>query len=320
MTLKEKYKDYFDVGAAVNNETIRQDKDIILDYFSMITCENEMKYGSILRRDGSYNYSNADEIYAFAKDNGLKMRGHNFVWHNQTAYNIFDNDVEYVIQVFSEHVKNMHERYGDIITAWDVVNEAIEDKSSEYLRKSPWYSKLGDNYIKKIFEIVSGIIPSDVTLLYNDYNEYIPDKREKIIRLIKEVNSDEKLIDAVGMQCHVNLYYPSIDLVRETIELYISLGLRIQITEMDLSYYKFEDKGCMDKPSKELEEKHAKMYGDYFALFREYKDYIDSVTLWGVADSYTWLDDFPVRGRKNWPLLFDENGKPKDSYYRIMDF
>lgn len=320
VSLKEKYKDYFDIGAAVNNLTVVNDADIIKWHFSSLTCENQMKYGVIRNSDGSYSYKNADLIYNFAKENGLKMRGHNFVWHNQTALNIFDKDENYVIESLSQHIRLMHERYGDVISVWDVVNEAIEDKSSEYLRKSPWLDKLGDDYIKTIFKTASDILPGTVGLFYNDYNEYVPEKLDKIVRMIKGVNCDEKLIDGIGMQCHVNLYYPTIDLMRKALETYASLGLRIHITEMDLSFYEFSDQSKMEEPTPELIEKHARLYGEYFALFREFRDYIDNVTLWGVTDSYTWLSYFPVKNRKNWPLLFDEEGKAKEAFYRVIDF
>lgn len=319
-TLKDKYKDYFTIGAAVNAINIKDSGNVITEHFNSITCENCMKYGDIFKKSGEYDFKEADYEYAFAKENNIAMRGHNFVWHNQTARHIMDNSREEVIDILRNHMILMNERYGDIIYAWDVVNEAIEDKSDKYLRKSVWKDKLGEDYIKDIFKLARECVSPGTELFYNDYNEYIPEKMAKIERLIKSVNADEKLIDGMGMQCHLNLYYPNIDIVREAIELYISLGLRIHITEMDLSYYRFDDTSSMDKPTKELEELHAKLYGDYFALFREYKDYIDNVTLWGVTDSYTWLDYFPVHNRKNWPMLFDVDGKPKESFYRVMDF
>lgn len=318
--LKDKYKDYFTIGAAVNPETVISEKDIIIDNFNSITCENQMKFGMLYDKDDNYNCEMADKLYEFAKSNGIKMRGHNFVWHNQTPWHIFDKSKEEVIEILKNHMIHMNERYGDVISCWDVINEAIEDKSSEFLRKSPWLNKLGEDYCKIVFKLAREVLPQNVQLFYNDYNEYVPEKREKIVALIKHINEEEKLVDGIGMQCHVNLYYPTLDLVRETIEMYASMGLRIHITEMDLSYFRFEDRKTIDEPDKRLKELHAKVYGDYFAMFREYKDYIDNVTLWGVSDRYTWLDYFPVHNRKNWPLLFDTLGNPKESYYQVIDF
>lgn len=320
VTLKEKYKDYFTIGAAVNSKTLKNDKEVLINNFSSITCENAMKFGEIYDEDNGYNFECADFHYNFAKENRLKMRGHNFVWHNQTPKFIMENDREKVIDILTNHMKIMNDRYGDIITAWDVVNEAIEDKSDEYLRKSVWRDKLGEDYIKEVYKIARKTINKGTELFYNDYNEYIPNKLDKIVRMIKSVNADEKLIDGMGMQCHINLYYPSVDDMRRAIEAYAALGLRIHITEMDVSYFDFNDESIWDAPAPELVEKHAKVYGDFFKLFREYKDYIDNVTLWGITDDYTWLDEFPFRNRKNWPLLFDVDGKPKNSFYAVTDF
>ena len=89
---------------------------------------------------------------------------------------------------------------------------------------------------------------------------------------------------------------------------------------MDVSMYAFDNKSGIDKPTKELYEMQAKVYSDFFKIFREYKDVIDCVTTWGIADDETWLDHFPVRNRKNWPLLFDEKHMPKEALLRILDF
>lgn len=319
-SLKDKYKDYFLIGTAVDHMNIETEKELLIEQFNSITCENQMKFGCVFTKENTYKLKRADKIYNFAKENGMSIRGHNLVWHNQTPYHIFNETPNKVEEIFRNHIRTMNEHYGDVIKNWDVVNEAIEDKSECYLRKSVWKEKFGEEYIKKVFTIAREELPESTGLFYNDYNEYIPEKRNKIVRLIKELNSENKLVDGIGMQCHVNLYYPTIDLMRETLEIYAELGLRIHITEMDLSFYSFDDKSKMHYPEKELEEKHAKLYGEYFSLFREFKDYIDNVTLWGVTDNYTWLDNFPVIGRKNWPLLFGVDGRPKEAFYRVMDF
>jgi endo-1,4-beta-xylanase len=70
----------------------------------------------------------------------------------------------------------------------------------------------------------------------------------------------------------------------------------------------------------ELSQNQTIAYGRFFIAFRTYKDYITGVTFWGLADDYTWLDNFPVAGRKNYPFLFDENLDPKPAYFEIIDF
>ncbi|HLU23762.1 MAG TPA: endo-1,4-beta-xylanase, partial [Bacillaceae bacterium] len=105
---------------------------------------------------------------------------------------------------------------------------------------------------------------------------------------------------------------------RQAIERYASLGLQIHVTEMDVSVFNFDDKRTdLKAPTAEMMEKQAERYDQFFRIFREYKDVISCVTFWGAADDYTWLDGFPVRGRKNWPFVFDENHQPKESFYKI---
>ncbi|MNE69830.1 Endo-1,4-beta-xylanase B [compost metagenome] len=103
------------------------------------------------------------------------------------------------------------------------------------------------------------------------------------------------------------------------IERYAALGLQLHVTELDISVFDFEDRRTdLIRPTAELLELQAERYDQIFRLFREYKDVITSVTFWGAADDYTWLDDFPVRGRKNWPFVFDEKHQPKSSFWRIV--
>ena len=109
-------------------------------------------------------------------------------------------------------------------------------------------------------------------------------------------------------------------LIKSAFEKYSKLGLKLQNTEMDVSVFAHDNLDKLEKPSEKILELQAKVYGDVFVIFRDYKDIIDNVTLWGVADDETWLDHFPVHNRKNWPLLFDERHQPKEALLRIMDF
>lgn len=319
-SLKEKYSDYFKVGAAVNKRTIKSHAQVITQHFNTITCENEMKYVSIAPEENHYNFSASDDIMEFARDNHLGVRGHTFVWHNQTPEWVFQGmDKKQLLQRVKNHITSLGCRYREEIFAWDVVNEAMEDKKDQVLRRSKWLEILGDNFMDDIFLLAREVLP-DTELYYNDYNETNPIKREKIYHTIKGMKERGIPVDGIGMQCHHNVYGPSADELKQTIELYASLGVRLHITEMDVSLFQFEDHSSIVKPTAELIEKQASTYEKSFKIFREYKDYIDCVTLWGVADDVTWLDHFPARNRKNWPLLFDEEHNPKEAFYRITEF
>lgn len=319
-SLKEKYKNYFDIGVAVNKNTVTSHSDVITKHFSSITCENETKYASVVSGKDIYDFSTSDMIVDFAVQNKLAVRGHTFVWHNQTPHWIFEKaDRSELLGIIRNHIQVLGGRYKDHISCWDVVNEAIEDKNDQVLRQTKWLDILGERYMDDIYLMAKELLPN-TQLFYNDYNECDDLKSNKIYQTIKEMKERDIPVDGVGMQCHWNIYGPSLEKVKRAIDLYASLGVRIHITEMDISVYEFNDQSRFHKFPKDLEEKQAKVYGEFFKLFREYKDVIDCVTLWGLADDYTWLDNFPVVGRKNWPLLFDEKLNPKDALYRIMEF
>lgn len=318
--LKDKYKDYFKIGVAVNNKTIKTHADIIKEHFNSITCENEMKYTSVNMGKGRYNFMDSDEIIRFAKENDLSVRGHTFVWHNQTPNWMFEGDNRKVLlENLKEHIKTIGLRYKDQVFCWDVLNEAVEDKGNNILRPSRWVDILGENIMDDVFRVAREVLPK-TELFYNDYNSKDPVKRDKIYQMVKGMKERNVPIDGIGMQCHCNIYGPSVKLLKEAIELYAKLDVKIHITEMDVSLFEFSDHSRINKPSRKLFEIQAKYYADYFRIFREYKDIIDCVTLWGVADDMTWLDGFPAPNRKNWPLLFDEDHKPKEALYRILDF
>jgi endo-1,4-beta-xylanase len=318
--LKDKYKDYFKIGAAVNAKSIHTHKDILLQHFNSITCENEMKFSSVCNEEGNYDFSASDKIAEFARNNNLALRGHTFTWHNQTPKWVFENANEEVLtERLKNHIAILGGRYQKDIYCWDVVNEAIEDKSDIVIRESGWSSIMGEKFMDRAFMITKELLP-EAKLYYNEYNETDPIKSIKIYNTIKGMLERGVPVEGIGMQCHFNIYHPSPDELKRSIELYASLGLQIHITEMDVSMFEFSDRSSLDKPTKELIEMQAKVYGSCFKIFREYKDAIDCITTWGVADDATWLDNFPVYNRKNWPLLFDNNHMPKESLLRIMDF
>lgn len=318
--LKDKYKDYFKVGAEVNNWTIKSHADIITTHFNSVTCENEMKFISVAPEEGKYTFNRADEIYDFAVKNDLGVRGHTFVWHNQTPDWIFNtSNKEQLLERLRKHIATVGGRYRKQVYCWDAVNEAIEDKTELVLRQTRWIAALGEHYMDDVFRIAKELLP-EKEFFYNDYNETNPVKRVKIYDTVKGMLERGVPVDGIGMQMHINICEFSLDDLKKALELYASLNLRIHVTEMDVSLFAFNDHSRYDNPPAELLEKQAQVYADCFKTFREYKDYVDSVTLWGVADDATWLDHFPVRARKNWPLLFDVNHNPKEAFYRILEF
>ncbi len=322
--LKAMFAEDFHIGAAVNPRTIKTQEQLLIHHFNSITAENEMKFESLHPLEDIYRFGAADELVIFARENHLQMRGHTLVWHNQTSHWLFQDgkggaaDRELLLARLKSHINTVVGRYKNDIYAWDVVNEAVADEGEELLRPSKWLELCGPDFIAKAFEFAHEADPQAL-LFYNDYNESNPLKRDKIFTLLKSLLDQGVPVHGVGLQAHWNLYDPSLDEIRSAIEKYASLGLTLQLTELDMSLFRFDDRRTdLTKPPAELLELQAERYAAVFKLLREYKEVISAVTFWGAADDYTWLDHFPVHGRKNWPFLFDEQHRPKAAYNRLL--
>jgi len=325
MNLKDKYKDYFPLGAAVNAATITSSEDLLKTHFKSLTAENEMKPESIHPRLGKWQFYGADEIADFARDNNMLMRGHTFVWHQQMPGWFFSSmggpvDRELLLERVKEHMEVMAERYNDVVYAWDVVNEAISDEKEEYLRPSPFLKIIGEDYIDLAFHMAHEIMP-EAKLFYNDYSVLDPVKQDKIYKLLSDMIDRGVPVDGIGLQGHWDIYYPEAHILEEAIERFAGLGLDIHITELDVSFFKFSDRDSRYKePPPSLLKMQNERYDSIFEVLRRNHDKVQAVTFWGVADYSTWLDHFPVKGRKNWPLLFDVDQNPKPAFDSVMDF
>ncbi|PIB34716.1 1,4-beta-xylanase [Reichenbachiella sp. 5M10] len=326
------YKDYFPIGVAVSPSALQGvQAQLIKDNFVSMTPENVMKSGPIHPQEEVYNWAPADKVAAFAKENQMKLRGHALLWHNQAPDWLFvdslGNDVskEILYQRLERHITDVVTRYKDVIYAWDVVNEAISDESGQFYRDSKWYQICGEEFIAKAFEYARAADPN-VQLFYNDYEVINPVKREKIYQMVKGLQDAGVPIDGVGIQGHWSVYEPSESTLRATIDRFTGMGLQVQITELDVSIYPKEhaprDKNEDDDDTftDELKQKQIDQYDMIFRVFRENKEKLSSVTFWNVSDQYSWLDFFPVNGRKDYPLLFDEDNQPKEAYWKVVGF
>lgn len=328
--LKDYYSAYFPIGVAVSPRALKTDEaDLVLQHFNSLTAENAMKMGPIHPKENEYYWRDADSIVAFAQRNNLKMRGHTLLWHNQTPDWLFvDNgktvSKEVLLQRLKDHITTVVSRYKGKIYAWDVVNEAISDKRDEYLRPSKWQEIIGEEYIAKAFQWAHEADP-DALLFYNDYNEISPVKREKIYRLVKGLKKAGIPIHGIGLQAHWAVNEPSRGQLDSTLKRFAELGLPLQITELDISVYSKEHNARERKPedaapafTPEREQQQLEKYKMSFELFRKYKEHITSVTFWNISERYSWLDNFPVKGRKDYPLLFDKDLKPKKAYWEVV--
>jgi endo-1,4-beta-xylanase len=331
--LKDYFADYFSMGVSVGPRALTTDEaDLIRNEFNSMTCENVMKMGPIHPKLDSFNWGPADMVVEFAQANGMKMRGHALCWHNQVPDWLFVDEKgdtvskDVLLQRLKSHIQEVVSRYKGKIYAWDVVNEAISDNRDEYLRKSAWYKICGEEYIARAFEYAHEADP-DALLFYNDYNEINPVKREKIFRLVRDLKASGVQIHGLGLQGHWAINEPSMDQLDSTLSRFAELGVTLHVTELDISVYPKEhtrrdpiESDSNTEFTSEREEKQIDVYKMCFDLFRKHKDAISSVTFWNISDRHSWLDNFPVPGRKDYPVLFDKDLKRKKAYREVVSF
>ncbi|HEX6845998.1 MAG TPA: endo-1,4-beta-xylanase, partial [Chitinophagaceae bacterium] len=215
-------------------------------------------------------------------------------------------------------------RYKDVIYAWDVVNEVISDKADEYFRPSLWYQICGEEFVAKAFQYAHEADPKAL-LFYNDYNEINAGKRQKIIKMVKDLQAKGLPIHGIGLQGHWAVNEPSKEQLDQTLKDFSAVGLPLHVTELDISVYPKEHNARQRNASDydtvfsaEKEQKQIEVYKYCFELFKKYRKNITSVTFWNISDRSSWLDNFPVRGRKDYPLLFDAQLKPKKAYWEVV--
>lgn len=329
--LKDFYKDYFPVGVAVNPRDLRSDEaNLILQHFNSLTAENAMKMGPLHPEENRYDWRDSDSIVDFAQQHGLKVRGHNLLWHAQTPRWLFRDTLthtnvtkEVLFQRLKDHINTVVKHYKGKLYAWDVVNEVIADDSATYFRKSIWHQICGEEFVSKAFEYAHAADPNAI-LFYNDYNTENPVKREKIYRMLKKMLEAKIPVHGVGLQAHWSINNPTREELEKSIQLFSSLGLQIQFTELDVSVYAGRQGGQLIQGqaqaavlTPEMEQKQVEKYKMLFEVFRKYKKNITGVTFWNISDKYSWLDG---RGRKNFPLLFDQKLQPKKAYWEVVNF
>jgi endo-1,4-beta-xylanase len=342
-TLKDTFKDYFLIGASLNRAQIfEQDlagAKIVREQFNTISPENILKWGEVHPQPDRYNFEPADRYVAFGEKNGMFVIGHTLVWHNQTPKWVFEDkdgkpaSRDELLKRLRDHINTVVGRYKGKIKGWDVVNEAINADGS--LRQTPWLKIIGEDYIVKAFQYAHEADPQ-AELYYNDYDLEEAPKRRGALALIKKLLAQKIPIKAVGLQGHNNMTFPTFDEQDETIREFAALGLKVAITELDISVLpnpegfsgaevtmSFEMKEKLD-PFKtalpaEMQKKLADRYAGLFAVFLKHHKVIDRVTFWNVTDKESWLNNFPIRGRTNHPLLFDRQGEQKPAFKAVIE-
>lgn len=339
-TLKDTFKGAFYVGVAVNGNQITgadaQGDALIVQQFDSITPENVMKWALIHPRSDAYDFTLADKYVEFGQQHHMFIVGHNLCWHSQTPAWVFKDDKgnpltrEALLERLHDHIKTVVGRYKGKVQSWDVVNEALNEDGT--MRQSQWEKIIGDDYVIKAFQWAHEADPA-AQLNYNDYNMESPAKRKGAIELVKKLKAAGVPVAVVGSQAHLHLSGNAAD-EEAAIEELSAAGVKVAITELDIDVLpstwnhtadvgvKVEEKPNMNPYPNglpdDVQQQLTKRYADLFAVFWKHRDVVNRVTFWGTTDRTSWLNNWPVRGRTSYPLLFDREGKPKPAFYAVL--
>ena len=341
-SLKEVFKSDFMIGAALNRRQFSDDDPrampIIKKHFNTITAENQLKWQYVHPLPDKYDFQGGDRFVAFGEKYGMHIVGHTLLWHRQTPNWVFEDakgkltSRETLLSRLRDHIQSVVGRYKGRIKGWDVVNEALNEDGT--MRQSNWMKIIGADYVAKAFEFAHEADP-EAELYYNDFSLENEPKRNGAVRLIEQLQSQGIRVAAVGLQGHNKLDWPSVEQQDATIAAFAKLGIKVNITELDIDVLPAvsEEIGPSLKLTQDLQPKlnpystglpdsiamkQATRFGELFGVYLKYRGVIDRITFWGVTDGDTWLNNWPVRGRTNYPLLFDREGKPKLAFAAVV--
>jgi len=343
-TLRGTYEGIFDVGVALSTPMVSGGNaaaaDLVARQFSSLTPENDMKWQSLHPRPDQFEFKAADLYIDFAAKHGMHVVGHTLVWHSQTPGWVFQGKDgnpptrEQLLATMREHIHTVVGRYKGRVKGWDVVNEALSDGGPDILRDSPWRRIIGDDFIDYAFRYAREADPG-AELHYNDYGLENDRKRANCVALLKGLRARGVPIDAVGTQSHFHIDHPSPAKVEQTIAELAATGLKVMVTELDVDVLPIRgatqnadiarreqgDAASNPYPDKlpdDIQQKLARRYGELFRIYSRHRKEVTRVTLWGLDDGHTWLNNFPIRGRTNYPLLFDRSLKPKPALEAVL--
>ena len=336
MNLKTAYEKYFKIGAAISGRNLRTPAhmELLKAQFNSFTCENDMKPQFFLDKDKckdepekykfapALNFERAKPYLEFAKANGISMRGHTLVWHNQTPKWFFHEeynemrpmaDRDTMLKRLEGYISGVlgfvQKEYPGIIYAWDVVNEAVDDGG---WRKSPWTKSVGEDFVMQAFRFARKYAAPGVSLFYNDYETSQAWKRDFIIKEILKPLMAKKLVDGVGLQSHLLMDYPDPEVYKTALEMFGETGLQVQITELDM-----HNNDASEESQKALAERYAAFFGILLDAKKSGKANVTCVTFWNLRDEDSWLSGF--RRETSYPLPFKGKCEAKPTYYALLE-
>lgn len=284
-------------------------RELLAGQFNVLTPENDMKHARIHPEPDSYAFERADSLVAFAEANGMAVRGHTLVWHQQLASWLTGGSwtAQEAETLMRDHITMVVGHYRGRIAAWDVVNEALEGDGS--LRSTFWADRLGRDYIEIAFEAAHQADP-DVELFYNDYGiAWLNAKSDSVLAMLDALIQTGVPVHGIGFQGHFEVGgLPSRADLIANFQRFADLGLTVHVTELDVR---------IPLPASEAERQQQAV---------DYQTVVDAclavpacemVVVWGFTDAYSWIPGtFAGWGDAH---LLDEDYTPKPAYWSVHD-
>ncbi|MEX0778195.1 MAG: endo-1,4-beta-xylanase [Balneolales bacterium] len=340
--LKNVFEESFHIGTALNirhlNGEDARGVELTKAQFNSITPENVMKWENIHPEPDEFNFDAADQFVEFGEENDMFMVAHTLVWHSQTPEWVFRDEEgdflkrEALLERMRDHIHTIVGRYKGRIQAWDVVNEALNDDGT--YRESHWYRIIGQDYLIKAFEYAREMDPH-AGLYYNDYSLENSSKREGAVKLVKYLQDNGAPITGIGTQGHFHLDSPERHEIEKTITDFADLEIDVMVTELDIDVLPMamdymgadvsmnvelqdELNPYTDGLPDTLKQRLADRYHELFDIFMDHKEELTRVTFWGVSNGDSWKNNWPVQGRRNYPLLFNREWQPNESFESLI--
>lgn len=285
--------------------------------FNLLVAENEMKFDALEPNRGEFTYWGADNLVNYAKQHGMKMRGHTLAWHSQLPQWVSSdgkkNDKnwsrEEALNILETHITNVMKHFKGKVAEWDVVNECLDDDQTTVrtdpnaydLRESVWTKTIGEEFIDSAFVYAHRADPT-AKLYLNDYDVEMQGKAKAVAfyNLAMRLKNSGIPIDGVGLQCHFSI--GDVDSVKldKTIRKFGEAGLDCIITELDM--------GIPSTSAANLQEQ-ARNYRVITDIVLN-NDNCHSLVIWGMKDNDSWRS-------ASSPLLYDAGLNKKPAFYAV---
>lgn len=304
------------IGAAVTLEKIKDDSSayrILVTDFNSLTAENAMKMRSILPERGKYQWANAEQYIAFAKQHHMRLHGHTLIWHESIPEWIKQiHDTAELHTVFRDYITTYVSKTREDVLGWDVVNEAIADSGGGF-RRSFWYNTLGEPYIAEAFFLANQANPHAL-LFYNEYGlEENEEKLAATLQMIDRLTRQGVPVHGIGMQMHITI---DMDMgkYRKALREFVKRGLMVHLSELDIRVN--PDRG--KERFKHFNYVAAKLQKDkYYEVVKTYLEEVPrnqqyGITLWGFSDAHSWI--IHHLKKNDWPCIYDARMRRKPAY------